>query len=648
MGEQRKSKSFSRYLSQVRELCLVLLDVVVLAVSLSALYVLSMQSEDGLFVRVSKEVTEYAKWQFLLLGFCILLSMIVFKTYTSLWRYAMSREYLALFKAGTVGYILYLLMSGVVYRRMPPAIPMLLSAMVPLLLMLLVRLCYRRYRELAVSNHVSHNQNVAIIVGAGDAGVLLLNEMFRSTNTTYRPVCMVDDDPSKIGKQILGIPITGPIEKIPEIVEKYDARTIYVAIPSMSEKRQHEILQICMPVGCKVRILPDMLAISVDSQKPLIAQAREVQLEDLLGRQPVVFHDKSSAFLTDKVVMVTGGGGSIGSELCRQIAKQKPKQLIIVDIYENNAYDVQQELRYEHGDSLDLRVEIASVRDEHKVNRLFERYHPHIIFHAAAHKHVPLMENCPEEAIRNNVFGTYHVAKAADKYQAEKFILVSTDKAVNPTNVMGASKRLCEMVIQGMSTTSKTCFAAVRFGNVLGSNGSVIPLFQRQIQRGGPVTVTDKRIIRYFMTIPEAAQLVLQCGAMAEQSEVFVLDMGSPVSILELAENIVRLSGHTPYVDIDIVETGLRPGEKLYEELLMRGEELTVTDNHKIFIEHQKDPITKAEMNEKLRELDAVLATDSKEKIIAAMKKLVPTYKSPEEVNARAIADLDYASAVHA
>jgi FlaA1/EpsC-like NDP-sugar epimerase len=344
--------------------------------------------------------------------------------------------------------------------------------------------------------------------------------------------------------------------------------------------------------------------------------------------------------------MVTGGGGSIGSELCRQIAEQKPQQLIVVDIYENNAYDIQQELRYEHGKTLDLRVEIASVRDEHKINRLFERYHPQIVFHAAAHKHVPLMEHCPEEAIRNNVFGTYNVAKAADKYQAEKFILISTDKAVNPTNVMGASKRLCEMVVQGMGTVSKTCFAAVRFGNVLGSNGSVIPLFKRQIQNGGPVTVTDKRIIRYFMTIPEAAQLVLQCGAMARQSEVFVLDMGSPVSILELAENLVRLSGYTPYVDMPIIETGLRPGEKLYEELLVRGENLHMTENHKIFIEQQKEPLTFAGMKEKLRELDAVLSSDSREKMIAVMKKLVPTYKSPEEVNAKAIADLDYASAI--
>lgn len=634
--------------SQVRELCIVLIDMTILAVSLFSLYLLSMQSDGGYFVQFSSDREGYAQVQFLLLGLCILLSMILFKTYASLWRYAMSREYLALFKAGAVGYILYLLVAGAVFRQLPPAVPMLFSTMVPILLMLLMRLCYRRYRDWSVSSRVAQNKTAAIIVGAGDAGVLLLGEMHRNANSTYRPVCLVDDDPLKIGKQIQGVPIEGPIARMGDIVERYKARTIYVAIPSASEKKHQHILQICMSLGCKVRVLPDMLAFSSKSEKPLITQAREVRIEDLLGRPQVVFDDNANdIFLHNKVVMVTGGGGSIGSELCRQIAKQKPKQLIVVDIYENNAYDIQQELRYAYGQTLDLRVEVASVRDEHKINRLFERYHPQVIFHAAAHKHVPLMENCPEEAIRNNVFGTYHVAKAADKYQAEKFILISTDKAVNPTNVMGASKRLCEMVVQGMSNSSKTCFAAVRFGNVLGSNGSVIPLFQRQIQHGGPVTVTDKRIIRYFMTIPEAAQLVLQCGMMAEQSEIFVLDMGSPVSILELAENIIRLSGYKPYTDIQIVQTGLRPGEKLYEELLMRNEDLTVTSNKKIFIEHQKTPFTLSDIRGKLRELDAVLTTDSKDKIVATMKKLVPTYKSPEEVNAKAIADLDYSSAVH-
>lgn len=632
------------WLSHVRELCMVLLDICILC---GSLWGLCRLSEDGLFMNFIGTVKGYVSFQFILLGLCILLCTILFRTYSSLWKYAMSGEYLSLFKAGTVGYLLYALISAIVYKQFPPMIPMLFSTLLPILLMLLVRLCYRRYREWKVSSRLAQNGTPVVIVGAGDAGVALLNEMRHNRNSTYRPVCMVDDDRQKIGKQVQGVPIAGPISNIEQVVERYGAKVIYVAIPSADEKRHQEILQMCMPLNCKVRLLPDILSL-YEGREPLMTQVREVRIEDLLGRSQVVFDkDENKLFLQDKVVMVTGGGGSIGSELCRQIAKQKPRQLIIVDIYENNAYDVQQELRYLYGTTLNLQVEIASVRDEHKINRLFEKYHPQIVFHAAAHKHVPLMENCPEEAIRNNVFGTYHVAKAADKYRAEKFILVSTDKAVNPTNVMGASKRLCEMVVQGIGSNSKTCFAAVRFGNVLGSNGSVVPLFQRQIQNGGPVTITDKRIIRYFMTIPEAAQLVLKCGEMAEQFEIFVLDMGAPVSILELAEQMVRLSGYTPYKDIAIVETGLRPGEKLYEELLMRSEDLKVTPNHKIFIEHQKNPVTEAELTKYLSELEAVLATDSKTKIISVIKKLVPTYKDPEEINAKAIADLDYKAMVH-
>ena len=317
---------------------------------------------------------------------------------------------------------------------------------------------------------------------------------------------------------------------------------------------------------------------------------RNVKIDDLLGRERVVFNNQEVfGFLQDKVIMVTGGGGSIGSELCRQIAKRGPKRLIVVDIYENNAYDLQQELKMEYGNKLDLKVEIASVRDREKVRELVGYYRPQIIFHAAAHKHVPLMEECPEEAVKNNVFGTYNVVHAADEFGVDKFVLISTDKAVNPTNVMGATKRFCEMILQSMKGRSHTEYAAVRFGNVLGSNGSVIPLFRRQIEAGGPVTITDKRIIRYFMTIPEAAQLVLEAGAMAGSSEVFVLDMGQPVKILDLAENLIKLSGYVPYVDIDIVETGLRPGEKLYEELLMKSDGLMKTTSSKIFIERQQE-----------------------------------------------------------
>lgn len=333
--------------------------------------------------------------------------------------------------------------------------------------------------------------------------------------------------------------------------------------------------------------------------------------------------------------MVTGGGGSIGSELCRQIVKTSIKKLVIVDIYENNAYDIQQELRQMYGDKLEVKIEIASVRDLSKVNQLMELHRPNIIFHAAAHKHVPLMEECPEEAIRNNIFGTYYMVQAADRFGVDKFVLISTDKAVNPTNIMGASKRFCEMILQSKKGISKTEFVAVRFGNVLGSNGSVIPLFQKQIAQGGPVTITDKNIVRFFMTISEAVQLVLQAGAMANSSEVYVLDMGEPVKILELAENLIRLSGYIPYTEIPIVETGLRPGEKLYEELLMNNEELIATPNHKIYIEHQNN-ISNYKFKKSLKILLRALKTKDGKKLKKALKQVVPTYKDPEEVNRNA------------
>ena len=364
-------------------------------------------------------------------------------------------------------------------------------------------------------------------------------------------------------------------------------------------------------------------------------------MEDLLGREPVQLNmERVDSFLSGRTVLVTGGGGSIGSELCRQIAKHHPKKLIIVDIYENNAYDIQQELHRTYGDALNLRVEIASVRDKERIYGIFESLRPEIVFHAAAHKHVPLMENCPAEAIKNNIFGTYHVVRAAEKFGARKFVMISTDKAVNPTNIMGATKRFCEMILQSR-TESTTEFCAVRFGNVLGSNGSVVPLFKKQIEEGGPVTITDKRIIRYFMTIPEAAQLVLEAGAMAKQSQIFVLDMGEPVKILDLAENLIRLSGLEPYRDIEIREIGLRPGEKLYEELLMKSETLTKTENSKIFVEQQQyiDP---DEIMRDLLFLDRAVTEDfNNEELTDILRGMIPTYHDPEEVNRKAEEAMD-------
>ena len=646
MARSSDKKSLLRFFP-LPELLLVLFDVVILCGSFSFLSFLSSRNTDSYLSQLAASGTSIPL-HFVLLGCCIFVAMILFRTYASLWRYAASREYLHLLLAGGVGYGLYIFVAWSIFKAFPPAFFMLFSTLFAVVLMLSTRLCYRRYRE-TVANHSMANRLPAIIIGAGKAGVLILEELRNNSTSPYRPICLLDDDSAKIGKQIHGVPIEGPIERLSDVLSRYQSRDVFVALPSAVEERTREVLRICTSLKCKVRVLPNILQlIDRDTTKPLLQHAREVQLEDLLGRDSVSFeNDGAYDFLEDKVVLVTGGGGSIGSELCRQIARHNPRRLIVVDIYENNAYDIQQELRYGYGSSLDLQVEIASVRDEHKINCLFEKYHPQIVFHAAAHKHVPLMENSPEEAIRNNVFGTYIVAKTADKHHAERFILISTDKAVNPTNVMGASKRLCEMVVQGVGSASKTKYAAVRFGNVLGSNGSVVPLFRRQIAHGGPVTITDKRVIRYFMTIPEAAGLVLQAGSMAQDSEIFVLDMGAPVSILELAENLIRLSGFTPYVDIQIQEVGLRPGEKLYEELLMRSEDLASTENHKIFIEQRHNPITLPELQQVLQTLEEALKTDSVEQIIATMKQVVPTYKSPEDVNNKAIADLDYSAAIH-
>lgn len=555
------------------------------------------------------------------------------KSYDSLWRYAETDEYISMILMGALAYVVYFILQ----KLLPiPKIPSVLSLCIysmSLLLMMTARFIYRKYRMKANSRSQERKVRCAII-GAGNAGVSLLNEMKNNSCNHYQPVCFFDDDPEKIGKFIHGIEVKGKIDMMPLLLRNTMVTEIIFAIPSADPIRRKEILEMCSTLHCHVKVLPDTFA-AVQSGN-LSQNVRNVKIDDLLGRERIVFNNQEVFdFLRGKVVMVTGGGGSIGSELCRQIAKRDPKELVVVDIYENNAYDLQQELKMEYGDMLNLKIEIASVRDREKVRELVEFYRPQIIFHAAAHKHVPLMEECPEEAVKNNVFGTYNVVHAADEFGVDKFVLISTDKAVNPTNVMGATKRFCEMILQSMKGVSKTEYAAVRFGNVLGSNGSVIPLFRRQIEAGGPVTVTDKRIIRYFMTIPEAAQLVLEAGAMAGSSEVFVLDMGQPVKILDLAENLIKLSGYVPYVDIDIVETGLRPGEKLYEELLMKSDGLIKTTSSKIFIERQQE-ISQQEMDQKLEILRQALQRGDRESIRRAMKRVVPTFRDPEEVNREA------------
>ena len=421
-----------------------------------------------------------------------------------------------------------------------------------------------------------------MIIGAGKAGTLILKEMKASEKVHGYPVCMIDDDKDKQGRVIDGVSIMGSRKDIARLVREKEIDEIYVAIPTAPPEDIKDILKICQGTGCQVKILPGVYQLM--NGEVTISRLRKVEIEDLLGREQVnVNLDEIMGYVKGKVVLVTGGGGSIGSELCRQLAGHKVKQLIIFDIYENNAYEIQQELKRKYPD-LDMVVLIGSVRNTNRLDYLFRTYRPDIVYHAAAHKHVPLMEDSPNEAIKNNVLGTYKAARAAIKYKAQRFILISTDKAVNPTNIMGASKRLCEMVVQMSNQKSSTEFVAVRFGNVLGSNGSVIPLFKQQIESGGPVTVTHKDIIRYFMTIPEAVSLVIQAGAYAKGGEIFVLNMGNPVRILDMAENLIRLSGYEPYKDIDICFTGLRPGEKLYEELLMDEEGLQKTVNDRIFI----------------------------------------------------------------
>ena len=461
-----------------------------------------------------------------------------------------------------------------------------------------------------------------MIVGAGTSGSVILKEMMTSTYTDGRVVCFVDDDKNKQGKYLNNILIAGGRDDIPVLAKRYEIEEIYVAMPSAPAIETKKILEICRETGCEIKILPGIYQLLNGDVS--VSKLRKIQIEDLLGREPIrVNLNQIMDYVSNKVVLVTGGGGSIGSELCRQIASHNPKQLIVFDVYENNAYDLQQELKRTYPE-LNLVVLIGSVRNTHRMESVFEKYRPNIVYHAAAHKHVPLMEDSPNEAIKNNVFGTYKTATAADKYGADRFVLISTDKAVNPTNIMGASKRMCEMVVQMMNRHSKTEFVAVRFGNVLGSNGSVIPLFKKQIEEGGPVTVTHRDIIRYFMTIPEAVSLVLQAGAYAKGGEIFVLNMGEPVRILDLAENLIRLSGYVPYEDIDIQFTGLRPGEKLYEEMLMDEEGLQDTPNKLI---HIGKPIKFDEEGFR-KELDElyVIANKDSDEIKEAVQKIVPTY----------------------
>ncbi len=558
-----------------------------------------------------------------------------FKIYRMVWRYTSTRSYFNLILADALGGIAALfVMLFVSWRGIwHCAVVTSMTCHACLMARLCYRLWYKRKNKIFTENRDRRN---AAIVGAGQLGTYLANDLRTNAHSHFDPVCFFDQNRDKIGNTVVGLPVYSD-QKAKDYIKKLGITDVIIAISEADSEKMQHLYNLYKDMGCQVRVL-DTLVQDGDQQGNIGKSIREFSIEDLLFRKPKHINDrKVLSSYEGATVMVTGGGGSIGSEICRQIARCNPRHLIILDSYENNAYEIQQELIRQYGEKLKLSVEIASVQDISHLDYIFDKYRPEIVFHAAAHKHVPLMENAGYEAVKNNVFGTYNTANMAEKYAARKFVLISTDKAVNPTNVMGATKRLCEMVIQCRGD-SATSFGAVRFGNVLGSNGSVIPLFKKQIAAGGPVTVTDKKIIRYFMTIQEASQLVIQAGAMAKRGELFVLDMGKPVKIYDLAESMIRLCGLEPGKDIEIKEIGLRPGEKMYEELLIRSEVLDKTENDMIFIERDA-PLTRQAMDAILTDLRAAAADWDTGRGMDArkvLKTVVDSFRDPEELNREA------------
>ena len=600
------------------------LDTVVLMVSV--MFSVWMRNEFKLSA-LTKELTRGSFWtSMVLLAVVYACAFTLSRTYQVLWEYASLRDVCIVSVCAMGSSIVFALMRTVLkFPYFAPSIyimAILLSGAGVVAIRMALRTLKRKpWRGITPKS----NRNNTMIIGAGAAANILLHEIKTSPALEYYPVCILDDSPEKRRSTVYGVKVVGNCDKLEEIAEKYDIKTIIFAIPSATPERKGEILRRCSKTGCVVKTLPS-IGQMIDKKFGL-SNIRSINIEDLLGRPPIKIKlDSIMDYVSGKTVLVTGGGGSIGSELCRQIAEHSPHKLIIFDIYENNAYAIQNELQRTHPE-VDVKVLIGSVRDSKRLDAVFSRYHPNIVYHAAAHKHVPLMEDNPNEAVKNNVFGTLKTVRTADKFGVDRFVLISTDKAVNPTNVMGATKRICEMIVQTYNKHSETEFVAVRFGNVLGSNGSVIPLFKDQIANGEPVTVTHKDIIRYFMTIPEAVSLVLQAGASARGGEIFVLDMGEPVKIVDLAENIIRLSGYTPYKDIDIKFTGLRPGEKLYEELLMDEEGLEATENNLIHIGKPID-INEDEFFADLEELSEIMYDDNAD-VRRVIKKIVKTYKEP-------------------
>ena len=622
-------------MSRYRGVIVLLLDVAMIFCCNFAVFLSALSTGDVRFYNLVMHIG--------LLTVCVLVFQLALRTYNTLWRYAESREYLTLLGGMGLGFGLYAAVNLLMGMSTIWISGALTGTALALLIMLAYRFIYRIYRR-RVTGINQTRQTYAAIVGGGSAGAALLSELNDHVYGRFKPYCIIDDSAEKRDKRIHGIPVLGPIDQIGEILADTPVTDVIMAIQNLTPERRREILELCAATGRRVHVLGDpVTAVDGGRAAPTV---REVEIEDLLGRQPVTLDNpRIAAFIRGKTVLVTGGGGSIGSELCRQIAEYQPARLVILDIAENTTYELQNDLLYKYGGALNMNVEIASVRDKKRLEQIFDTYRPQVVFHAAAHKHVPLMEGSPAEAVKNNVFGTYNTALTAQEYGAEKFVLISTDKAVNPTNVMGATKYLCEQVLQGLRQEGGTEFAAVRFGNVLGSSGSVIPLFKKQIAHGGPVTVTDKRIVRYFMTISEAVQLVLEAGSFAHSGEVFVLDMGEPVHILELAEKMIRLSGYTPYVDIEIREVGLRPGEKLYEELLISDRNLHRTENAKIFVE-ERPLVNRSQLCWLLEQLRAAADTNDTPQVVARLHELVPTFRTPEEVNDAAIRAMEHKEVV--
>lgn len=593
-------------------------------------------------------LTNAGSLQLSILGFvCIFICRMIGNIYGQIWRYGGIQGYIRLIFSDAIAFILLIILQATLPIERITFDRALSLVCVNLLGAISIRMIYR-YAYLYSNNETSKGkflskllyrfsglttgtdkevQKIKIaIIGAGRVGASFAEELVNDEKAVYVPRCFIDIDKTKVGREVNGIPVWYADETTLDKLKAYEVQEIVFAIPNMDVKKKKCLYDHYKNAGYKVKVYDYPTLYTAGSKRKL----REFDIEELLFRKPLaVTNEQTYAYYKDKVILITGGGGSIGSELCRQLAKMDPKQIIILDIYENGAYDVQQELKIAYGNAINLQIEICSITYKKALEKVFEQHHPQIIINAAAHKHVPLMEHNCVEAIYNNVFGTKNLIELCEKYHAQRFMMVSTDKAVNPTNVMGATKRMCEMMVQSASMYGHVKYSATRFGNVLGSAGSVIPLFKRQIAKGGPVTLTDKRIIRYFMTIPEASQLVLQSGAMANNGELFVLDMGQPVKILDLAENMIKLSGAH---DIEIVETGLRPGEKLYEELLMNSQTLTKTDNDLIFIE-KDTPLTKEEINEKLQVLKKAIENEDDNDAREALRSVVPTFRRPEEIN---------------